>query len=131
VACLRRWIVFFSLGTSGFLASCQQAGKASDSLQVHCEIAPLPPRVGRAGITVRLADANALAVRGARVTIEGNMSHPGMGPTFGQTQEVAAGEYRGTLEFTMPGDWAVLMHIALPGGRKVERQLDVRGVLGK
>jgi hypothetical protein len=113
------------------LTGCHHVAAPSDSLEVHCEIAPLPPRVGTAAVTVRLADARALAVSGAHVTIEGDMSHPGMGPTFGQTREVAAGEYRGTLQFTMPGDWAVLMHIALPDGEKVDRQVNVSGVLAK
>ena len=63
--------------------------------------------------------------------IEGNMSHPGMGPTFSQTHEIAAGVYQGTLDFSMPGDWVVLMHIALPGGMKVEKQINVDGVLAK
>jgi hypothetical protein len=28
----------------------------------------------------------------------------------------------------MAGDWVVLLHIALPGGKKLERQIDVKGV---
>jgi hypothetical protein len=70
-------------------------------------------------------------VKGAQVVVEGNMSHPGMGPTFSQTREVSAGVYQGTLDFSMPGDWVLLMHITLPGGLKVERQVKVRGVLEK
>jgi YtkA-like len=131
VVCLQRWIFVSLLGACAILAGCQRSNQVSDSLQIRYEIAPLPPRVGRAAITVHLADQQSVAVRGAQVSMEGNMSHPGMPPTFGQTREVEAGEYRGTLDFTMPGDWAVLMHIALPGGGKVERQINVRGVLGK
>jgi hypothetical protein len=30
--------------------------------------------------------------------------------------------------FTMAGDWVVLIHATLPGGQKLERQMEVNGV---
>jgi len=56
------------------------------------------------------------------------MSHPGMRPEFGAALEVASGRYQGGLAFTMAGDWVVLMHITLPGGQKLERQMEVHSV---
>ena len=56
------------------------------------------------------------------------MSHPGMGPVFGTTSETAPGSYRTQIDFNMGGDWVVLLHIKLADGRKIERQIDVRGV---
>lgn len=67
-------------------------------------------------------------VSGARVRLEGNMTHAGMSPVFAEAIEVEPGRYRATLEFTMGGDWVVLVHAVLPDGRKVERQFDVKGV---
>jgi hypothetical protein len=32
------------------------------------------------------------------------------------------------LRFTMPGDWALLVRITLPDGRRVSRQVDVANV---
>jgi hypothetical protein len=122
----RSYIVFFLVGS----VACRNVAVTGESLHVRCEIAPLPPRVGAVAITVRLEDGPS-SVKGAEVVIEGNMSHPGMGPTVSKTQEVAAGVYAGTLDFSMPGDWVVLMHIVLPGGLKVERQMNVSGVLEK
>jgi hypothetical protein len=56
------------------------------------------------------------------------MSHPGMRPEFGEAREIAAGRYQGRLDFTMAGDWVVLMRITLPGGQTLERPLEVKGV---
>jgi hypothetical protein len=101
------------------------------ALVVEHEIAPWPVRVGPATVTLRISDAGGRAVAGARVALEADMSHAGMRPEFGEAREIAAGRYQGRLTLTMPGDWVILMHIALPGGRKVERQLDVKGVRAK
>jgi hypothetical protein len=32
------------------------------------------------------------------------------------------------LEFQMAGDWVILLHVTLPGGKKLEQQIDVRDV---
>jgi len=62
------------------------------------------------------------------VGFEADMSHPGMTPVFGEAQEVAPGQYQGSLEFAMAGDWVVLIHVTLPDGRTVEREVSVPGV---
>ena len=59
---------------------------------------------------------------------EADMSHPGMIPVFGEAQEFAPGQYQGSLEFAMAGDWVVLIHVTLPDGRTVEREVSVPGV---
>ncbi len=59
------------------------------------------------------------------------MSHPGMSPVFAESKEVASGRYRADVDFAMPGDWVVLLHIKLPGGETVERQIDVKDVRAK
>ena len=56
------------------------------------------------------------------------MAHPGMAPVFADAIETSPGSYRAPLNFTMGGDWVVLLHITLSDGRKVERQMDVKGV---
>jgi hypothetical protein len=56
------------------------------------------------------------------------MSHAGMPPVFGEGKELEPGRYQSPLEFTMGGDWVILIHLTLADGRKLERQLDVKGV---
>lgn len=94
---------------------------------VSCDISPQPPKVGPVTFTLKLSDATR-PVTGARVKLEADMTHAGMSPVFAEATEVEPGSYRATLEFTMSGDWVVLVHAALPDGQKLERQLDVKGV---
>ena len=92
------------------------------------EIAPLPSRVGQATITIGLADAAGKPIAGARVSLEGNMMHPGMKPVFGEAGEVGSGRYRAPLQFTMGGDWIITVRVNLPNGQKLEREIKVNGV---
>ena len=109
-------------------AACRLTEPTPDFLVRH-EISPDPPRVGPADVSLRLTDfLSSKPVSGARVTLEGNMTHAGMSPVFAEAKEAEPGSYRATLEFTMGGDWVVLVHAALPDGRKIERQFDVKGV---
>jgi hypothetical protein len=110
------------------LAGCQRAGETGAGVSVEHEFEPRPPRVGKASVTLRVADASGRPLSGARVSLEGNMSHAGMRPVFGEARESGPGRYESELEFTMAGDWVVLVRLALPDGRKIERQFDVKGV---
>ena len=97
-------------------------------LVIEHEIEPQPPRVGPTTITLRLSDASGKPQNGTRVSLEGNMSHAGMRPIFAEATEVGPGRYEAPLEFTMSGDWVILIHLTLPDGRKVQRQLEIKGV---
>lgn len=56
------------------------------------------------------------------------MSHPGMSPVFADAKETEPGKYQAQINFTMGGDWVVLLHIQLPDGGRVERQINVPNV---
>jgi hypothetical protein len=109
-------------------AGCRGSAPAIPAIAIKHEIAPWPARVGGATVTLRLSDAGGNALRGARIALEADMSHPGMRPEFGEAREIADGRYRGRLTFTMPGDWVILVRITRPGGQTLERQLEVKGV---
>lgn len=95
---------------------------------VEHAISPEPPTVGRATVTIKLADTAARPVSGASITLEADMSHPGMAPVFEEASETGPGQYQAHLNFAMAGDWVVLLHLRLPGGQKLERQFNVSGV---
>jgi hypothetical protein len=78
---------------------------------------------------VKLADPSARPLAGARISIEGDMSHPGMEPVFAKASEAEPGTYVAHLQLTMAGDWVILVQGRLADGRKIERQTDLRGVL--
>ena len=107
--------------------ACQKTAKPPD-IAVQYEVAPQPPRAGATTIDLKLTDKNGAPVSGARVDLEGNMSHAGMSPVSGDAKEVETGKYRGTLQLAMAGDWIILVHITLADGQKVERQIELSGV---
>ncbi|HEV7682040.1 MAG TPA: FixH family protein [Pyrinomonadaceae bacterium] len=106
---------------------CQRRPEAP-IVTIEHEVSPLPARLGPATITLRVIDLSGHAVTGARITLEGNMSHAGMAPVFAEAKELGSGRYQAHLEFTMGGDWIVLVHLTMPDGRKSEQQFDVKGV---
>jgi hypothetical protein len=85
-------------------------------------------RVGPGTIRFGLSDAAGKPIPHAQVVVEADMSHPGMPPRFAMATEPEPGRYQAQLEFPMAGDWVILLHITLPGRKKVERQFDLRGV---
>ena len=126
--CRRKLLLVFPL--AALLAfACQKSTKPPD-VAVQYEIAPQPPRVGATTVNLKLTDKNGAPVSGARVELEGNMSHAGMSPISVEAKEIESGKYRGTLQITMAGDWIVLAHITLPDGQKLQRQIELSGVRG-
>jgi hypothetical protein len=51
-----------------------------------------------------------------------------MAPVSSAAKEIETGKYHGTLQLTMAGDWIVLVHITLPDGQKLQRQIEINGV---
>jgi hypothetical protein len=114
-----------------FLATLGCAGGAtteSGDVKIDLAFRPDPPKVGQAAAVVTLADKDGQPIRGAKVKLEGDMNHAGMTPVFADAKEVEPGKYEAALEFTMGGDWFVLVNATLADGRKLTRKVDVRGV---
>jgi YtkA-like len=108
--------------------ACHKPRASVPAIAIEHQIAPWPARVGPTAITLKMSNPAGKPVAGAIVKLEGDMSHPGMRPEFGEAPETEAGQYHGALTFSMAGDWVILMHITLPDGRKLERQMEVNGV---
>jgi hypothetical protein len=125
-----RDLSFFGVALCASLLAPGCVGRPAPSAPVivEHEVTPRPPRVGTATITLSVAGDDGRPLGGAGVKLEGNMSHAGMSPVFAEARESEPGRYRAALEFTMAGDWVVLVHLTLPDGSKVERQFDVKGV---
>ena len=110
-------------------AGCQPPARTAPEIELDWSVKPDPPRVGPATVSLALTDAKTgQPVRGAEVRLEGNMSHPGMKPVFGAARETGPGRYEAPIEFTMGGDWVILVDATLRDGRALQRQVDVRGV---
>lgn len=119
------------LGAMFLLSGCQAPTADTSSTQVDLTMEPAEPVVGSSLLSIRLADADGKLMQGASVRVEGNMNHAGMKPSFADLTESEPGEYSGTLEFTMGGDWFLLVTATRPDGSSIERQIDVPGVRAK
>ena len=69
---------------------------------------------------IALTDSHHVAVRGAQVSLEADMSHPGMKPLFQSASAGENGKYHSRLNFDMPGDWTLLLHAKLANGTTVQ-----------
>lgn len=111
-----------------FVSGCGSASRNTLDAKVDLTLDPSPPVVGTANVSLRLAATDGRPIEGAKVRLEGNMNHAGMKPTFSDLEEVAPGNYDGTLELTMGGDWFLLVTATTPDGKRLERKIDVPGV---
>jgi hypothetical protein len=110
------------------LLGCARGMQDLPDVGVDLSIEPDPPQMGPATVTVILTGADGQPVQGAQMEIEGNMSHAGMVPVLAVARETAPGHYQAELEFTMVGDWFMLVRADLADGRSMERKIDVPGV---
>jgi hypothetical protein len=102
--------------------------KPSDAVVFEARFHPQPPRVGALEVRLTLRDSSGNALDGASLSLEGNMSHPGMVPVLGQAVGLGSGAYADTLELTMAGDWHVRVWGTLADGRAFERVVPLPGV---
>jgi len=130
VGALLTLLLIFS--SSSLLTGCQKRVPATPdtSVTIDYQIEPQPPRVGPAVITLKISDAAGKPVQGAEVNLEANMTHAGMAPSFGSAREIAPGQYRGPMNFSMSGDWIILVTAVVPAGQKIEKQFAIKGVAG-
>lgn len=110
------------------LAACSRGSAEQPDVQVALAVAPNPPSIGAATVTVSLAAAGGAPITGANVRLEGTMSHAGMQPVQAQAKETAPGRYEAPLQFTMGGDWFIVVHATLPDGRTLEREISIGNV---
>ncbi|HZZ58831.1 MAG TPA: FixH family protein, partial [Opitutaceae bacterium] len=98
------------------------------ALRVSAQFTPRRPVVGRNRVSLLLTDAAGRPVSVGQLEIEGDMNHPGMRPEFSQAREVAPGTYAATINFTMGGDWFLLLTGETSSGKPISARVDVTGV---
>jgi YtkA-like len=114
------------LSTAGCSSSDRK--RFVSDLVFSCDSQPDPPRVGNNVFSANLGTANRQPLEGARISLEVDMTHPGMAPSFVTMQPATPGRYQAALNLSMPGDYTLLFHITLADGRRVERETQLRNV---
>jgi hypothetical protein len=129
-----RWnhrIALAFLGIS-FVLGCRPKEAAADlNTQATVSFDPSPPSVGVTSLKVSLTDAAGKPIRLGHIDVEGDMNHAGMEPAFGKLEETEPGHYVGKIDFTMGGDWILLLSGQREGGGAFEKKIDVPGVEAK
>ncbi len=88
-----------------FCTAC--APKSSSKLDVTLELSPSKPRIGKTDIVLKL-ERDQKILEGWNVSVEGNMTHAGMGTVDGTVTELGAGKYQvKNFDFNMSGDWVL------------------------
>ena len=104
-------------------------GETATPVHISWSLDPTPPVAGvetTARLTVQ--DDRQRPMRGARLRLEGHMSHPGMTPIVVPAIEREDGRYEAQMQFSMAGDWILVVTGDLRDGTRVTEQVEVRGV---
>jgi len=111
-------------------AGCTQPPETDEVPQVTAwDILPAPPSAGPDTVVrFTIRDMQARPVVGARLELQGHMSHAGMAPVVSPVTSVGDGVYEARLRFTMAGDWVLVVDGQLPDGSRLTRQIEVPGV---
>ena len=111
-----------------YTIGCSKSLGAPSGITFTYESDPKSPCVGLNSFTVTLTNTSGERLAGAHVSLEGDMSHAGMPPVFGEITELAPGRYQGKLDLDMRGDWIVLFHITLASGKTFDEQVELRNI---
>jgi hypothetical protein len=122
------WVFVLLMLANIQTVGCAKATGIPADIDFRYESDPSHPRVGPNNFTVTLTNKTGERLAGAHVSLEGDMSHAGMSPVFGDARETERGRYQGTLDLDMPGDWTILFHIKLANGVAFDRQVDIRNI---
>jgi hypothetical protein len=117
--------VLASLGTACAFTACAMTEDVSTSWSVEQQ----PANTGVSAIvTVRIwPGLGGPPIPGARLSLEGHMSHPGMAPVVAPMTDRGDGRYQARLPLTMTGEWSLVITGRLPSGSRIveEHRIEV------
>lgn len=110
-------------------AGCVRQSRVVDqttAVEVELSFDPNPPAVGKGIIYLEVRDANGQPIEELDIQIKGDMTHAGMTPVFGVSDDEGDGRYSIPFEWSMAGDWILQVATDLPDGRVLNRSFEVR-----
>ncbi len=112
------------LGAVLALAACKPSGDgaASNAITVTARLAD-EARAGLVPVVIEVSEGGA-PVLGAKVEVEGDMTHAGMAPATATATEVGGGTYRvDDLVLGMAGDWILSVKVTTTSGQRAAGEL--------
>jgi hypothetical protein len=120
-------LVAAALGALAGLAAACTRPPSSVALTVTLDPAtPVAGAATTARISLQTPDRRPLAA--ANLRVDAHMTHPGMAPVPADVVRVGEGEYETRIEFSMAGDWLLVVTGELPDGERFTREFAVAGV---
>lgn len=113
---------FFLLG-SGCARASRQGNAAA--VQVTMTAIPFPPHIGDSRLVIQVSDESGRPINDAHLTIKGDMTHAGMVPILAEVEGGEDGVYTVPFEWTMAGDWVVMVDVQLADGTKAQERFDM------
>lgn len=117
-------LVLLILALVGCRGSAPTVPNDQININMDVSVAPNPPQVGASTLVVSLTEEDGTPIDGADIEIRGDMNHAGMQPVLRDGNTSENGDYRIPFEWTMGGDWFVVVKATLPGGEVIEQQFD-------
>ncbi|MCW5819751.1 MAG: FixH family protein [Trueperaceae bacterium] len=106
------------------LAACKPPGDRAEggAIKVTARLAG-EAHPGIVPVVIEVSEGG-VPVLGAKVEVEGDMTHPGMAPAMATATEVGGGTYRvDDLVLGMAGDWIVSVNVTTSGGQRAVGEL--------
>jgi YtkA-like len=116
-------VTLATLLAASVLSGCRP--HSSGAFKIACRVLPEPHRVGPADVQISVFDSHGKAVPTARVSIEADMSHPGMKPVFASASARDNGRYDAKLDLDMPGDWVLSIRAEFKNGLSANEQVRI------
>jgi len=118
-----------ALLAAALLSGCWHQASSTNEISLQWTIDPSTPSARTDTLTrITLQDDRHRPVTGARLQLEAHMSHPGMAPVVRPLTDTGAGTYETRLQFSMAGDWVLVVTGELPDGHRITRSMPIAGV---
>jgi hypothetical protein len=102
-----------------------QGQETSPDITIELTVDPSPATIGEATLYFELRDAQGQPIEGASLSAKGDMSHAGMMPVLGDSEEIGDGNYSVPFEWTMAGDWILTVSGELPDSQSFSRTFEL------
>ena len=111
-----------------FLPACARVSQGQETaadIKIELTVDPSPATIGEATLYFELKDAQDQPIEGASLSAKGDMSHAGMMPVLGDSEEIGDGNYNIPFEWTMAGDWILTVSGELRDGQSLSRTFEL------
>lgn len=128
VSIIYRLFVFVLPLVAGLaVVGCSRVSQEATQQPLQIElIEPLfPPGIGTYTMNIRLFDENDNPVDDAQIAIKADMTHAGMVPILASATDGDKGLYKVPFEWTMGGEWVIVIQATLPDGTVAEETFPI------